>query len=344
MTFAGWSAICAATVIALVAPIIVRPILERRQVVDVPNDRSSQTKPTVRGGGVCQLLGVVVGAIIALVFGGVGSHQAVFIVVAMGALAMAVLGLIDDVRRGLKTYLRMVAQVVISVAAMVALGNVTSAPAWAVVVAVLCYGWYVNAVNFMDGINGITSLHGLIVGVAYAILGAMTGLPWLVVAGGMVAGAYLAFLPWNVSKRGLFLGDVGSYLLGAAVAGTAMGAAFCGVPVVAVVAPVWIYVVDTGVTIARRIVLRRPILQADRDHVYQRLVARGLGHLAAAGVVAAFSAVCGLVGLAAVAGLASVGVAILVFVLVAGVYLATPAVYRARGARSRQVEMLSSGR
>ena len=57
---------------------------------------------------------------------------------------------------------------------------------------------YINAANFMDGVDGMSGLHGFVVGLTYATIGAMVGAPWLVAGGAMLAAAFLGFLPWNV--------------------------------------------------------------------------------------------------------------------------------------------------
>ncbi|MGX6397631.1 hypothetical protein ACVB9L_10805, partial [Rothia kristinae] len=82
---------------------------------------------------------------------------------------------------------------------------------------------YISVANVMDGSNGISGLHGLTAAVFYAYAGWVTDRPWLVVAASAIAGAYLAFLPWNLWSSRVFLGDTGSYFLGGAPARCAAG-------------------------------------------------------------------------------------------------------------------------
>src|SRR5690606_29011020 len=93
-------------------------------------------------------------------------------------------------------------------------------PLWAVIIlviyAVLFISSYINVANFMDGLNGISGFHGVIAGAAFGVVGWLTATPWLLIIGVVLAAGYLGFLPWNLTKPGAFLGDVGSYLLGGA--------------------------------------------------------------------------------------------------------------------------------
>ena len=73
---------------------------------------------------------------------------------------------------------------------------------------------FVNAFNFMDGVNGISGAHAMIGGAAYACLGWLRPDPFLAAAGAAVAAGALAFLPWNAVRARVFLGDAGSYGLG----------------------------------------------------------------------------------------------------------------------------------
>ena len=97
----------------------------------------------------------------------------------------------------------------------------------------------------------------------------------------------MGFLFWNVSGS-VFLGDVGSYLLGGVLMLVALGLWNQGAYWAVALSPLVPYVVDTSVTIMRRAVRGEPLTEAHRDHTYQQLVREGLSHLGSTSVVAAF--------------------------------------------------------
>src|SRR5690606_26264522 len=137
---------------------------------------------------------------------------------------------------------------------------------------------YINMANFMDGINAISGLHGLAAGGALAVVGTLAQFEWLTFSDALIAVAFAVFLPWNLNGR-LFLGDVGSYLLGASLAAAAGSAIAAGVPPIAALAPLAIYAADTLVVIVRRLARGEQWWEAHRQHVYQRLVDAGVRHL-----------------------------------------------------------------
>jgi len=168
-----------------------------------------------------------------------------------------------------------------------------------ILVAAVWITGYVNAFNFMDGINGISGAHAVVGGLAFAAIGAWYHHPSLTIVGAITAAAGFAFLPWNAGHAKVFLGDVGSYTLGAALAVLALYAVLRGVPVEAALAPLSLYVADTGWTLLRRIVRKEDWLRPHRDHAYQRFCDVGWSHqqvsLLAFGVSLAVSAL-GVVG------------------------------------------------
>jgi UDP-N-acetylmuramyl pentapeptide phosphotransferase/UDP-N-acetylglucosamine-1-phosphate transferase len=130
----------------------------------------------------------------------------------------------------------------------------------------------------MDGVNGISGAHAAVGGVAYAWLGAWRGDSFLVAAGAAVAVGALAFLPWNAVRARVFLGDVGSYGLGAALAVLAACAVIAGLPPEAAAGPVALYLADTAWTLLRRIRSGHSVLEPHRAHAYQRLCVAGWSH------------------------------------------------------------------
>ncbi len=272
-------------------PVVIR-LLRRASAVDVPNARSSHTVPTPRGGGAPIAVALVLAA---LFLGGQLSLPFVIGVGGFGAL-----GLADDLRR-LPAIGRLAMQAAIgAVAAAVLtdwaghhgplaqvgqLGLLGLPPVARVLVlataVALIAAWiagFVNAFNFMDGINGISAAHALVAGAAYACLGAWHHDSFLIGIGGVVAACALAFLPWNAMAARVFLGDVGSYALGAALAVLAVSAVLRGIPVEAAAAPIALYLADTGWTLQRRVRAGERWLEAHRTHAYQRLCDVGWSH------------------------------------------------------------------
>jgi UDP-N-acetylmuramyl pentapeptide phosphotransferase/UDP-N-acetylglucosamine-1-phosphate transferase len=114
--------------------------------------------------------------------------------------------------------------------------------------------------------------------------------------GAAVAAGGLAFLPWNARRAQVFLGDVGSYALGGALALLAAAAVLRGLPPEAALGPLVLYLADTGWTLQRRIRAGEPVLRAHRTHAYQRLCDAGWSHQRVTVVTGAVTALLSLLG------------------------------------------------
>ena len=290
------------------APLVLRVMLQRG-VLDVPNHRSSHVTPVPRGGGVACLAGVLAGLTLAS-----ARHQDVPWLAVSGAVFLAVVGFADD-HGALAAAPRLVAQVAVG-----ALVGVTAGGGWWILAGIICIPVAVNVVNFMDGINGITSLNVAAWGIVAMAVGYAQHESSLVVIGAVTTGSTTAFLPWNAPVARLFLGDVGSYLLGALVGiGVVIGANQTS-SVVVLLAPLSIYLADTGTALVRRALRGEPLMTAHRQHVYQRLVSEaGMSHSAVAAVTVVLALV---ITVAWVPGSPLLGVPVTLVVLAA--YLASP--------------------
>lgn len=321
--------VAGSTLLALVLPPIVSPVLRRKGVVDRPNARSSHSIPTVRGAGLASLIALVagLGALIAL-----GDAQAELMGILLIAATASVLGFVEDVR-GVSTLHRAALQVLIGVAGVAYFHFAWQPmPVIAMPVAVIFIAGYINVANFMDGINGVSGLHGGLVGGCYALIGFLSGTPWLIFAGLLLAGIFLAFLPWNIPVGRMFLGDVGSYLLGAAVSAVVIVGALSGISVVSLLGPLTIYLADTFVTLLRRALRGENWLEAHRSHIYQRLTIVVGSHGLVALLVTLMSAMGAVGGLLALAGTATATfTALMVMAGTAAAYVALPAMARLAG-------------
>lgn len=242
---------------------IVRRLLIRYGVVDHPNSRSSHHAAIPRGGGVACILGMSTGSAVAAVTG----HNVPWTVLA-AAIALALIGFIDD-RSQLTVLPRLVAQILVGAL----LGGLLGGALW-IPIGAIAFTLFVNVVNFMDGINGITALTLGLWGATAAVGGSGYGSPALVALGVVTAGTAIGFLPWNAPRAKIFLGDVGSYFFGALVAGGILLGASDGVPAILIGAPLAVFLVDVTVVLVRRTLRRATLAQAHREHVYQRLVDR----------------------------------------------------------------------
>jgi UDP-GlcNAc:undecaprenyl-phosphate GlcNAc-1-phosphate transferase len=249
------------------------PVLRRARFLDVPNQRSSHAVVTPRGGGVAVMIAVVAGVVSS---GDIATWPLIVL-----AIILAVVGLVDDAR-SLSSRTRLGAQLLIGVAlcSWVAMYVGTSGFAGVMfgVVSVLGVVSYVNAFNFMDGINGIAALNAALAGTWFAWLGREYDIPVVMLVGGTLAGAALGFFPWNSPRARVFLGDVGSYGIGAVIAGLAVFSWGAGAPGTWATAPLLVYLADTGWVILRRARAGASLMEAHREHVYQRLVGQGWGH------------------------------------------------------------------
>lgn len=286
-------------------PFVVKPLLRKLGVMDVPNERSSHSQPVLRGLGLAVLLAMAVGFGVAA-FGAANPYDSLsqadgfrfLLVVGIATLASGVLGLSEDIG-GLSVKARTVALLLIGVSVAALL--VWSPGSWAtelplivqlllVFYAILFISSFINVANFMDGLNGISGFHGALAGVTFAVAGFLTDVSWLTAVGAIMGAGFIGFLPWNLTKPGAFLGDVGSYLLGGAIAVTSFAALIAGVPVLATIGPMICYFGDVGVTLVKRVRGGYKWDQPHKEHVYQRVQQLGYSHVAASGIVAAFSA------------------------------------------------------
>jgi len=293
--------------------------LAPRRALDVPNERSSHTRPTPTGGGA-----VIVGGFLLGLGAWLASSPSVLSPRALGWLAGALLvagvSFVDDLRplpaipRLLTHGLGAVVLTVVGVQdrELPLLAGLPLAFLWIAVVT--------NVYNFMDGIDGLAASQAIVAGAAMALAGTAVGNPLVATGAGLLAAASAGFLFSNVPPARLFMGDVGSTFLGFSFAGLSLlgnlGVGGGRLPVefgLVILAP---FLFDGLLTLARRILRGERWYAAHRSHYYQRLVQAGLSHGQVTGLYACLAvaaAVAGLAGLSletplreALAGLAYV--------------------------------------
>ena len=280
LIFYGLTALTA----ALGSLLLVR-LRERVRIWDVPNDRSSHEVPKPRSGGIALFAAVIAGwAWARWCSGGLldGYERGLWVI--GGAGIFFLLGLLEDVYK-LSELVRFLVEV--SVSFLIAwLGcrlRVLQLPGmdpwvmpFAVSVAVTTF-WYtgfVNAFNFMDGMDGLAAGEAVMAGLA---LCALSGDFWPLLA----SAAALGFLLLNRYPARIFMGDSGSYLLGFLLAASVVNCTQVPGTAARFVACLLIlgtFVADTSTTLARRIARREKWWKAHRSHYYQKLTHLGYSH------------------------------------------------------------------
>jgi UDP-N-acetylmuramyl pentapeptide phosphotransferase/UDP-N-acetylglucosamine-1-phosphate transferase len=135
--------------------------------------------------------------------------------------------------------------------------------------------WFVNLVNFMDGIDWMTVAEVVPVTAALAMFGLMGALPPdATVVALALCGAIIGFAPFNRPVARLFLGDVGSLPIGLLLGWLLVLLAGHGHLVAALLLPLY-YLTDATITLLRRLMRGKPITEAHRSHYYQRALANG---------------------------------------------------------------------
>lgn len=325
--------VAAAAVLAFAVTLVLTPIIiigfSRLGVFDHPNARSSHSRPTLRGGGLALASGAVIAVAVSSDITGPW-RQALLLAVGLFAL----LGLLDDLFT-ISALIRLGLQSLIAMLTLPPLLSGINGPApWQFVVAAGAFVWlvgFVNAYNFMDGINGIAVAQAIVAGTSFALVGWTRDLDALAAGGTIVCVAALAFAPFNFPKARVFLGDVGSYALGAWLAVLVVLGLRADVAFEALVAPLAIFGADAGATLVRRTARGATWYEAHREHTYQRLVGLGWSHTRTTGVAALLMTLCAALGTVSLHTSTSARVlADALIVAVVGAYLVAPSVLQRR--------------
>lgn len=317
-------ALATVLLVSLVAPAVLKPLLTHWGILDVPNERSSHSRAVIRGVGLAPLLAMVAGYAVLLIHAPNLPGAGTLIVIIAVSVASGSLGWMEDAH-GVRIVGRAIAQLAIGLLGAGFVVFLTGASWWLLPIFGIAIAAYINVANFMDGVDGISGLHGVLVGASYAVLGVAVGFDWLALAGSIVAIAFAAFLPWNLLRGGMFLGDVGSYLLGGGIAVIAVAAIASGLPLIGVLGPLSVYLADTGATLVRRVHRGEKWFEAHRSHVYQRLTSLGFSHLRVSLTVATTTALTSALGLLSLhqSGVGSV-IAVCAISVVLSAYLGLP--------------------
>ena len=286
------AAMVSAALIWAILPWLLRHALAR------PNARSSHRIPTPQGAGIA-----VIAATLA-VAGAIACtnplNSSIPFALFAASLFMAIVGFADDVK-SIPVLPRLLLQAVavsaILFTAPADIRIVPACPLWIERGLLLLAGlWFVNLVNFMDGLDWMTVAEVVPVSGAMLALGSLGGFPAsATVVAAALCGAMIGFAPFNRPVAKVFLGDVGSLPIGLLLGWCLLQLAYTQRLAAALLLPLY-YLSDATVTLLRRLVRREPFWAAHRSHFYQRATDNGFTVLRVVSEVFALN-----VGLAALA-------------------------------------------
>ncbi|NIF31086.1 glycosyltransferase family 4 protein [Enterobacter sp. Cy-643] len=259
----------------------------KNNVIDIPNQRSSHSVPTPRGGGVAIVISLMVGLITLSLLQLISYPTMLSLIVAGGITA--VVGFLDD-HGHIAARWRLLMHFLAAAAGLFFLGNFpaielfgyTFSAGWIGMVFGLVYlVWMLNLYNFMDGINGLASMEAIVFSLSSLLI------VWIAVPDALgsdaslsvllLGAAALGFIFWNFPNAKIFMGDAGSGFLGITIGLLALHIGLLDSKLfLAEMCLLGVFIVDATLTLLRRLLAGKKVYEAHASHGYQ-ILARKYG-------------------------------------------------------------------
>ena len=281
----------------------------RLGIMDVPNERSSHARPTPKGGGLGVVVATLAGLVVQYQVATIARiEDAYFVAVLVGAITIAAVSFADDVL-DFSFRWKLAAQVFAALVPMpfglvldsVSLPFVGEVPlgllAWPATLVWIVF--LTNAMNFIDGLDGMCAGIAVVAAGFLAAIAITNGGAFVYVAALALAAGCSGFLPFNIPRARIFLGDVGSQFIGHLLAVLGIAAArFDTARVSMFIVPLLLAapILDVAFTLLRRALNGESLAAAHRGHLYQVLARSGVPPLRVSALYWAMTAVAGVAG------------------------------------------------
>lgn len=320
-----WGDIAIAFLLAFVTVFVITPhtmrLSKKVGAIDLPNDRRVNKKPMPRLGGMAVIAGFLVSTIYLLIMMSLENNLNLFgtenyylklIGFFIGIILLGVTCFIDD-SKGIPWYVKLIVQIIsaiIVVACGIRIENISLPFVENKIVIdqvfsyILTVGWIIgitNAINLIDGLDGLSSGVCLISCLSLLIIFALNGSPILaIILITALAGAIVGFLPFNFNPAKTFIGDTGSNFMGFSIAIISILGVAKTYTAIVLIAPIIVLalpIFDTLFAIVRRIVKGKSIkaiMKPDKGHIHHRLMARGYSQKQAVLIMYGITAILGM--------------------------------------------------
>lgn len=254
--------------------------------LDVPKEnRKIHKKPMPYFGGLAIYISIIACMFVYM------EHTETNIYIIIGATIIVLTGVIDDMY-GMPAKIKLVMQIIVALLAIkggVLIHFITNPLSetgmsyllnWlSVPITIIWIVGITNTINLIDGLDGLASGVASIAATTLLFSAAIKGHYFIVMQCAIIAGASLGFLPFNFNPAKIFMGDTGALLLGYMLAVTSVLGMVKSVAAVALIIPIFalgLPIFDTTCAIIRRYLNKKPIMEADKDHLHHKLMGKGL--------------------------------------------------------------------
>jgi len=274
-----------AIIISFVLTPLARKLAFKVGALDVPKDaRKIHNKPMPYFGGIAIYVAIMSCMFVYM------PHDKTNISIMIGATIIVLTGIVDDMY-GMPAKIKLIMQIIAAAVAIkggVRIHFITNPLSqsgmsllrdFTIPITLFWIVGITNTINLIDGLDGLASGVASIAATTLLFTAALKGYDFIVMQCAIIAGACLGFLPFNFNPAKIFMGDTGSLLLGYMLSVTAILGMVKSVAAVTLVVPIFalgLPIFDTTFAIIRRFINKKPIMEADKDHLHHKLMRKGL--------------------------------------------------------------------
>lgn len=319
-----------ALIISFLLTPLARKLALKVGALDIPKDvRKIHSKPMPYFGGIAIYVAIMACMFVYM------PHSETNISIMIGATIIAFTGIVDDMY-GMPAKIKLIMQIIAAAVAIhggVKINFITN-PLSTTGMSLLrnltipiTLFWIVgitNTINLIDGLDGLASGVASIAATTLLFTAALKGYDFIVMQCAIIAGACLGFLPFNFNPAKIFMGDTGSLLLGYMLSVTAILGMVKSVAAVTLVVPIFalgVPIFDTTFAIIRRFLNKKPIMEADKEHLHHKLMKKGLNQRQTVLVMYFISMMLGLAAVIVSDTDPAIGIMVVGFVVVVVIYL-----------------------
>lgn len=326
-------AFLAAFSVSILTTPIAKKISIRLGAIDYPKKRGLHSTPIPRMGGLAIFFGFMAAMFILVPF--IEEFRTLqFAGFIVGAVIIVILGMADDIKN-LSAIVKFSIQLLAALI-VVFTGTRIEMIMWplhiypdvlevfSVPFTIIWILGITNAVNLIDGVDGLAAGVSSICGSFLMILCVLTGSPMAVVFTASLTGSSLGFLPRNFNPAEIYMGDTGSTFLGYVLAVSSVMSLFKTYTLLAVLIAILVVafpILDTAFAMIRRLRNKVPIMTADRGHLHHRLIDMGYTQKQAVVILYILSAIAGLIAVLITLGDGMSAVIATVFIIVASMMI-----------------------